>query len=340
MREPATQSPAQSHQVKRTFVDDDVKGGVQVHVHVKVNVVMAHESTGEIIKSLAVNIAIALAKGVAAMLSGSGAMLAETLHSTADCANQLLLLVGVRSAKKPPDRQHPLGYGRAVYFYSFIVALLLFFGGGVFSVREGIEKVLHPEPVESITLSLAILVFSFVLESWSLYGNIREINKRRGKVSFVRYLRDTKDSDLIVVLGENSAAVLGLTFAFAALILARQTGDGRWDGIGSLAIGAVLVAVATFLAREVKSLLVGEAADPALVAKLEQLAKDDPNVERVLNVLTLQQGPGEIMVAMKLEMRANMPTHELVDAINAFERAIKVVAPEVRWSFIEPDNAD
>jgi divalent metal cation (Fe/Co/Zn/Cd) transporter len=227
-----------------------------------------------------------------------------------------------------------------MYFYSFIVALLLFFGGGVFSVREGIEKVLHPEPVESITLSLVILVFSLALEGWSLLGNIREINRRRGERHFVRYLKDTKDSDLIVVLGENSAAVLGLLFALAALILARQTGDGRWDGFGSLAIGAVLVGVATFLAREVKSLLVGEAADPELIAKLEQLAELDPNVDTVLNVLTLQQGPGEILVAMKLKMRDGMLTDELVEAINAFEREVKRVAPEVRWSFIEPDNAD
>ncbi|HSN28524.1 MAG TPA: cation transporter, partial [Kofleriaceae bacterium] len=170
------------------------------------------ESTGEILKSLAVNVVIACAKGVAAFLSGSGAMLAETLHSFADCGNQLLLLRGVRSARRPADPSHPLGYGRTLYFYSFIVALLLFFGGGVFSINEGVEKVLHPEHVESITVALAILLFSLLLEGWSCYGNIREINKRRGDKPFVRYLRDTKDSDLIVVFGENSAAVLGLLF--------------------------------------------------------------------------------------------------------------------------------
>jgi cation diffusion facilitator family transporter len=298
------------------------------------------ESTGEIVKSLVVNVVIACAKGVAAAISGSGAMLAETLHSFADCGNQLLLLRGVRSAKRSADATHPLGYGRALYFYSFIVALLLFFGGGVFSINEGIEKVLHPESIESIVVALVILLLSFALEGWSLYGNIREINKRRGDKHFVRYLRDTKDSDLIVVFGENSAAVLGLLFALGALVLAKETGDGRWDGIGSLAIGLVLVGVATFLAREVKSLILGEAADPEIEQKLAEVAKADPNVERVIRVLTIQQGPGEIVVAAKLGFKAGLETTQLVEVINEFEKKLKAHAPEVRWSFIEPDNTD
>jgi len=301
---------------------------------------MAGESTGEIWKSLAVNLIIAVSKAIAAVLTGSGAMLAETLHSFADCGNQLLLLQGVRATRRPPDRAHPFGYGRAMYFYSFIVALLLFFGGGVFSIYEGVHKLEHPEPVEDAGIALIILVVSIALEGWSTIGNIRTMNQRRGKVGFFRYLRATKDSDLIVVFGENSAAVLGLAFAIAALALSHQTGDSRWDSVGSIAIGGVLVLVATFLAREVKSLLVGEAADPALVRSFEELAELDPNVERVLNVLTLQQGPGEIIVAAKLQFRAGMDTDTLVEAINAFERALKARVPEVRWSFIEPDNTD
>ena len=301
---------------------------------------MAGESTGEILKSLAVNVIIAASKGVAAFITGSGAMLAETLHSFADCGNQLLLLQGVRATRRPPDRAHPFGYGRAMYFYSFIVALLLFFGGGVFSIYEGVHKLEHPEPVEDTGIALIILLVSIGLEGWSTLGNIRAMNQRRGSLGFYRYLRATKDSDLIVVFGENSAAVLGLTFAMAALGLAYETHDGRWDAIGSIAIGGVLVLVATFLAREVKSLLVGEAADPALVRSFEELAELDPNVDRVLNVLTLQQGPGEIIVAAKLQFRPGMDTDTLVEAINAFERALKAKVPEVRWSFIEPDNTD
>lgn len=301
---------------------------------------MAGESTGEILKSLAVNVIIAASKGVAAFITGSGAMLAETLHSFADCGNQLLLLQGVRATRRPPDRAHPFGYGRTMYFYSFIVALLLFFGGGVFSIYEGVHKLEHPEPVEDAGIGLIILVVSIALEGWSTLGNIRALNQRRGSAGFFHYLRATKDADLIVIFGENSAAVLGLTFAIAALGLAHETGDGRWDAIGSIAIGGVLVLVATFLAREVKSLLVGEAADPALIRSFEELAALDPNVDRVLNVLTLQQGPGEIIVAAKLKFRPGMDSDTLVEAINAFERALKAKVPEVRWSFIEPDNTD
>jgi len=298
------------------------------------------ESTREILKSLVVNVLIAVAKGVAAALTGSGAMLAETLHSLADCGNQLLLLRGVRQARRPADHDHPFGYGRSMYFYSFIVALLLFFGGGVFSIYEGVHKLEEPEPVGEITVALIILAISLLLEGWSTLGNLRAMARRRGQKPLLRYLRETKDSDLIVVFGENSAAVLGLVFALAAVGLSRLTRDGRWDAIGSLAIGLVLVGVASFLAREVKSLLVGEAADPSLVKAFEELAELDPNVDRVLNVLTMQQGPGEIIVAAKLKFRAGLETDALVEAINAFERALKARLPEVRWSFIEPDNAD
>jgi cation diffusion facilitator family transporter len=298
------------------------------------------ESVRQIVTSLVANVAIACAKAVGAVVSGSGAMLAETLHSFADCGNQILLLVGVRSSHKPPDAKHPLGYGRAMYFYSFIVALLLFFGGGVFSIREGIEKIRHPEPVESITVALAIVGFSLALEGYSLWGNLVEIRRRRGATPFLRYLRDSKDSDLIIVVGENSAAVVGLMFAIGALVLARATGDGRWDGVGSFAIGVVLIGVATFLAREVKSLLVGEAADPAICRHVAELAAAAPEVERVINVLTLQQGPGEIVVAAKLAFVPALTTAQLVAAINQLERDLKQRAPEVRWSFIEPDDQD
>jgi cation diffusion facilitator family transporter len=292
---------------------------------------------GEIIKALVVNALIACAKGVAAAISGSGAMLAETLHSFADCGNQILLLVGVRSSKKPPDPRHPLGHGRAMYFYSFIVALLLFFGGGVFSIHEGIHKLQHPEPIESITVALVILILSMLGEGYSTWSNLREIGKRRGDKSVWRYLRDTKDSDLILVFGENAAAVVGLSFAIAAILLAHVTGDGRWDAIGSLAIGLVLVGVATFLAREVKSLLVGESADPVVCKHVQDAAAADPDVRKVWNIITVQQGPGEIMVAAKLAFKENA---NIIDAINRFERALKERAPEVKWSFIEPDDAD
>ncbi|HWU89905.1 MAG TPA: cation diffusion facilitator family transporter [Kofleriaceae bacterium] len=297
-------------------------------------------SSGEVIKSLIVNVVIASAKAVGAAITGSGAMLAETLHSFADCGNQLLLLLGIRRSQKPADAAHPLGYGREMYFYSFIVALLLFTGGGMFSIYEGIHKLQHPEPVGDITIGIIILVIAILLEGWATLGNLKVMSGRRGMTPLFRYLQNTKDSDLVVVFGENSAAVLGLVFAIGALVAAKLTDDGRWDAVGSLAIGAVLVAVAIFLAREIKALLVGECADPSILKTAEELALTDPIIERVVRILTVQQGPGEILVAMKLKFRSGVDSDSLVDAINKFERDLKARVPDVKWSFIEPDHAD
>jgi cation diffusion facilitator family transporter len=297
-------------------------------------------SSREVLKSLAVNVVIAASKGVAAGITGSGAMLAETLHSAADCGNQLLLLLGIKKSQRPPDGTHPLGYGRELYFYSFIVALLLFSGGGLFSIYEGVHKLQHPEHVGDITIAIVILAISIGLEGWATLGNIKVMNKRRGTTPFFTYLKATKDSDLVVVFGENSAAVLGLVLALAAIIIAKETGDGRWDAIGSLAIGVVLIGVAIFLAREIKGLILGEGADPVLVKTVQDLAAAEPQVEQVVRVLSVQQGAGEIMVAMKLKFKPGLQTDQLVDAINDFERKLKATVPDVKWSFIEPDRAD
>lgn len=293
--------------------------------------------TGHIIQSLLVNVAIAIVKTIAAVLTKSGSMLAEALHSFSDCGNQLLLLVGVRQARKPADATHPLGYGRAVYFWSFMVALMLFLGGGVFSIYEGIHKIREPEPVEKVWVGVAILLVSLVLEGGATLSNIRELNKRRGTTPFVKYLRDTTDSDLVVVFAENSAAVLGLGFALAALGLAAGTGDGRWDGVGSALIGLVLVGVAVFLAVEVSSLLLGEAAAPEIDTALRKVVAEEPAIVRVLNVLTMQQGPGEVLVHVKLAFRPELTIDEVCRIINDFETAFRKVRPEVRWVFVEPD---
>lgn len=299
----------------------------------------AHE-TAHILQSLAVNLAIAVAKLVGAVISGSGAMLAETLHSFADCGNQLLLLLGVRRARKRPDAAHPLGYGAALYFWSFMVALLLFLGGGLFSIYEGVHKLLHPEPVGETGLAMAILLFSVVLESWSLWSNIKDLNAKRGKIGFFRYLQAAKDSDLIVVFGENAAAVLGLVFAAVFMQLAVTTGNGRWDAVGSLAIGLVLIGVAVFLAVEVKSLLVGERAAPEVEAAVHAAAAEDANIVKVLRVITIQKGPREVLVACKLQLADTLTTATVVATINAFEKRLHALCPEVRWSFVEPDTDD
>ncbi|HVV86357.1 MAG TPA: cation diffusion facilitator family transporter [Kofleriaceae bacterium] len=297
-------------------------------------------STGQILQSLLANVLIAASKGVAAVITGSGALLAETIHSSADCGNQLLLLLGVKQAGRPADAKHPLGHGRALYFWSFMVAMLLFSGGGVFSIYEGLHKIRDPEPVGSVTVGIVVLAIGLALEGWSTIGNLRELGRRRGATPFLRYLRDTKDSDLVVVFGENSAAVVGLLFALAALVLAWRTGDGRWDGIGSLAVGLVLVAVAIFLAVEIKSLLVGEGADPALEEKVRKVIADEPRVVELLHLIALQQGPGEVMLAMKLRFQGGLESDELCEIINQLEARVAEHAPEVRWSFVEPDIRD
>ncbi len=292
---------------------------------------------GHIIQSLAVNVVIALAKFGAAFFTGSGAMLAEAIHSFADCGNQVLLLVGVKQAKKPPDAKHPLGYGRSVYFWSFMVALLLFTGGGVFSIYEGAHKLRHPEPVDHIGWAIAILAFSLCLEGWSTWGNIKDMNKRRGSVGFLRYLQDTKDSDLIVVFGENAAAVLGLFFALAAVGAYEITKEQRADALGSLAVGVVLVAVAIFLASKVKSLLVGESADPEIGQAAQDLAIEDPRIETVINCITMQQGPGEVLVAVKIKCEPNLTARDVSALINDFEARLRSRRPECKWVYVEPD---
>jgi cation diffusion facilitator family transporter len=296
-----------------------------------------HEDTSHIIQSLVVNVAIALVKTVAAVLTKSGSMLAEALHSFSDCGNQILLLVGVRQARKPATTSHPFGYGRALYFWSFMVALMLFLGGGSFSIYEGIHKIREPEPIERPWLGIAILVISLGLEGTATISNIKELNARRGSKPFFRYLKDTTDSDLVVVFGENSAAVFGLMFAIVSVLLAGATGDGRWDGIGSCAIGLVLVGVALFLAVEVSSLLLGEAAAPEITEAARASASQFREIEKVLNIVTMQQGPGEVLVHIKVAFSPDLSIEEACRVINEFEVALRRARSEVRWVFVEPD---
>jgi cation diffusion facilitator family transporter len=296
--------------------------------------------TGHIKQSLITNFLIGVSKAVAAYITMSGAMVAETIHSFADCGNQLLLLLGVSQSRKPADDRYPLGQGRALYFWSFMVALLLFAGGGMFSIYEGIHKLQHPEPVGDVIVALIVLGIAILLEGWATISNVRELNRRRAEVPFMRFLRETKDSDLVVVFGENGAATLGLVLAFAAVLISKETNDGRWDAIGTLAIGGVLILVALFLAVEVKSLLVGEGADPSISKAARELVAADARIIRVFDLLTMQQGPGEVVVMMKLQLDPGLNTGELCALINGFEEKLRAKAPEAKWIFVEPDVAE
>ena len=300
----------------------------------------AESSTSHIVQALAVNFALTIAKAIAAVYTGSGALLAETLHTLADCGNELLLLLGVKRARQKPDAAHPLGYGRALYFWSFMVAVMLFLGGGVFSVYEGVHKLMEPEPVQRVGVGIGILALALALEGASTIANVREINKRRGSMPFTRYLRDTKDSDLIVVFGENAAASLGAVVAIGALSAAYVTHDGRWDAAGSVGIGVILLGVAVFLAVEVKSLLLGESASPEVAAAAREVIADHPKLTGIINLITVQQGPGEVLVAAKVSLAPNLTSRQVCEVINAFEVDLKKRCPEVRWSFVEPDFDD
>jgi cation diffusion facilitator family transporter len=298
------------------------------------------EGTGYILRALGANFAIACAKGVGAAITGSASLLAETLHSLSDCINQLLLLLGLRKARKPPSEKYPLGRGRELYFWSFMVAMLLFLGGGAYSIYEGVHKLRHPTPLESPYIAIAILGFALLVEGWAMAGAYKAVKARKGDRSLLRYLRETKDSDLVVIFGEDGAAVLGLTLALIAVTIAWVTGDATFDAIGTLCIGTVLIGVAVFLAVEVKSLLLGEAADPALLEQVNQVAAADARIEKVLRAIAVQQGPSEIMLALKLKYRDDLTGPELVDAINEFEVRLQAQVPEVKWSFVEPDTTD
>jgi cation diffusion facilitator family transporter len=296
-----------------------------------------NHGTGHIIQSLVVNLLIAACKTVAAVMTQSGAMLAEAIHSFADCANQALLYLGVKQGQRPPDTKHPLGYGRVVYFWSFMVALLLFSVGGMFSIYEGIHKFHEPEPVHHIMWGVGILLFSVVLEGYAAYSNVVEINKRRGTKGFFQYMKDTTDSDLIIIFGENSAAVLGLILALIFMLAAYYTGDGRYDAIGSLLIGLVLVGVAIFLSMEVKSLLIGESADPIINQTAQQIAIDHPHIKELINCITVQQGPGEVLACVKIKCEAHLTALNVSTLINEFEASLRAACPEVKWLYVEPD---
>lgn len=297
----------------------------------------SESSSFHIIQSLVINLIIALSKAFAAFMTHSGAMLAEAIHSFSDCANQILLLIGVKKSKKEADDKHPLGYGRAVYFWSFMVAMLLFSIGGMFSIYEGIHKFKNPEPIENITWGIGILVFSIILEGYAMYSNIKEINFRRGKYSFFKYLHNTKDSDLIVVFGENSAAVMGLVFAMIAMLLAYYTGNGRYDAVGSMAIGLILILVAIFLSIEVKSLLMGESADETIMESLIEIIATHSEIEKLGRYITIQQGPGEVLMCMKIKCGPDLSALNLSKLINKLEEEIRAKSPEVKWIFVEPD---
>ncbi len=293
--------------------------------------------TRAVIAALLANTGIAITKFIAAGISGSASMLAEGVHSTADAGNQVLLLVGGRRAKKAADEEHPFGYGRERYVFAFVVAIILFSVGGMFSLYEGIHKLESHEELNLPWIPLIVLTVAIVLESFSLRTAVIEANKARGKESMISFIRHAKQPELPVILLEDIAALLGLVFAFIGVSLSLLTGNVVWDAIGTIAIGVLLVGVAVILGIETQSLLVGEGASKSDVARIRQAFADHPKVEAIIHMKTLYLGPDEMMVAAKIAVPKTTKATEVAKIINEVELAVRETVPVARVIYIEPD---
>lgn len=298
-----------------------------------------------IIAAFLANVGIAIAKFAAWAISGSSSMLAEGVHSLADSGNQLLLLLGNKRAQQPADAAHPFGYGRVRYVYAFVVAIVLFSVGGVFSIYEGIAKIREPHMLEMWWLPLAVLVIAIVLESFSLRTAVRESRPLKGRRSWGRFIKESKAPELPVVLLEDFAALIGLTIAFFGVGLTVLTGNGLFDGIATVVIGVLLIVVAFVVGIEVKSLLVGEGASDEDVAKIEAALVDSKDVGRVIHMKTLYLSPDEFMVGAKIDVNPLATMSEVSVIVNLAERRVRRAVPAAKVIYLEPDiyldpNAD
>jgi cation diffusion facilitator family transporter len=291
-----------------------------------------------IVAALAANLGIAVTKFVAYLLTWSSSMLAESIHSVADSGNQALLLLGGKRAKREATPQHPFGYGRERYLYAFVVSIVLFSLGGLFALYEGYHKLSHPEPITRWQwVPVVVLVAAIAMESFSFRTAIAESNQVRGTASWAQFLRRAKAPELPVVLLEDFAALVGLVLALCGVGLTLITGDGVWDGLGTMAIGVLLVAVAVFLAVETKSLLIGEAASPEAVDAIGRALASTPGVESVIHMRTLHLGPEELLVAAKIAVPADASAADIATAIDAAEERIRAAEPIARVIYLEPD---
>jgi cation diffusion facilitator family transporter len=290
-----------------------------------------------VVAAFAANLGIAITKFIAFLLTGSASMLAESVHSVADTGNEVLLIVGRGRASRPPSEEHPFGFGRERYFYGFVVSVMLFTVGGAFSIYDGVHKIQNPEAVRSPAIAFVVLAVSAVLEGFSLRTAIREANKVRGDRGWGTFIRRTKGPELPVVLLEDTAAMIGLTFAFAGVALTVLTGDDRWDGVGSLAIGLLLCTAAAILAVEMKSLLIGEAASPDTQRKIIKALEDGPEPTRIIHLRTVHISPDSLLVAAKIAVRATDTAAQVAATINAAENRARAAVRYELVIYLEPD---
>jgi len=303
--------------------------------------VSASGGTKAILAALVANLGIAVTKFIAFALTGSSAMLAESIHSIADSSNQALLLLGGRRARRVATPTHPFGYGRERYVYAFLVSVVLFTVGGLFALYEGYHKLHEPEPIESWQwVPVTVLVVAIGLESFSFRTAIVESNAVRGDASWMQFVRHSKAPELPVVLLEDLAALLGLIFALFGVVLTLFTHNGLWDGVATVAIGLLLVAVAVFLAVETKSLLLGEGATAEDVSAIELALSATPEVQSIIHMKTLHLGPDELLIAAKIAVRHDQSAGAIAAGIDAAEARIRAAVPIARVIYLEPDIRD
>ncbi|CAL9518496.1 cation diffusion facilitator family transporter [Streptomyces sp. enrichment culture] len=297
----------------------------------------ASGGTKAIVAALAANLAIAVAKFVAFLFSGSSSMLAESVHSLADSGNQALLLVGGKRARRKATPEHPFGYGRERYIYAFLVSIVLFSVGGMFALYEGYEKIKHPHELTHWYWPVGVLVFAIIAETFSFRTAIKESNVLRGKRSWTEFVRHSKAPELPVVLLEDLGALVGLILALGGVGMALLTGDSVWDGIGTLCIGVLLIVIALVLALETKSLLLGESAGPDETRRIEAALVDGDTVTRIIHMRTLHLGPEELLVAAKIAVRHDDTATQIASAIDAAEARVREAVPIARVIYLEPD---
>lgn len=296
-------------------------------------------STKVIVVALFANLGIALTKFAGALFTKSASMMAEAIHSLADCTNQVFLLIGAKKSQKPADEKHPLGYGRESFFWSFLVAILLFSMGGMFAIYEGVHKLSEADQeLKMPFVGVGILVLSILLEAGSCWACLKEVNKQNTYGSLWQWFRKSTASDLVVIFMEDLAALLGLVLALIFLCIAIVTNNAAWDAYGSITIGALLIVVSVLLANEVKSLLVGEAPSKNYRDEVQKHFTDiDPGM-KVLKFIALVTGNNELLVSIKIHPGSKSTSAGLIEAINTAEVAVKKQFPEIRWLFVEPDN--
>ncbi len=299
---------------------------------------MQDGSRRAIIAAFFANLGIALAKFIGFLITGSAGLLAEAGHSLADTGNQALLMFGGKRSRRSPNASHQFGFGNERFFWAFVVALVLFSGGGLFALYEGIQKLIHPHQAESIGVAVAILLAAVALESFSLATAVREVRHIKDPaMSYWRFIRTSKQPELPIVLLEDIGAQIGLMFALFGLMMTSVTDNARWDALGSVAIGLLLMVIASILAVRMKALLIGESASPVDQATVVDALTSSQHVTRLIHVRTLHLGPEELMVAAKLEFERNLSVADLAAAVDAAESALRIAVPAVTLIYIEPD---